>query len=216
MSTSIFEADSALLRFLSKVADVMVLNLVFVLTSLPIVTIGASLTALNYTALRIVDGECESVLDCYRRSFRQNLRQATVLFGIVVGLAVVLVAWFLIADGLAIASIVRFALYIVLFLVTFQAVIGALFVFPYLAKFEGSTREVLGNARKMSLRHLFASLAFLLTTGLPVVITIFYPHLVGYGLLWLAFGFAAIAVVNAFLFSAIFAKYVPTAPEGVA
>jgi hypothetical protein len=51
--SSIFAPDSALMRFLTRIADLMILNVLFIVTSLPIVTLGASLTALNFVALRI-------------------------------------------------------------------------------------------------------------------------------------------------------------------
>ena len=74
---TLFSADSALMRGLTRLADVMILNLLFIVTSLPVVTLGASLTALNFTAMRIGTGECVSVTGDYFRSFRQNFRQAT-------------------------------------------------------------------------------------------------------------------------------------------
>ena len=59
---SFFSADSALMRGLGTLADVIVLNLIFIATSLPVLTLGASLTALNFTAMRIATGECNSCL----------------------------------------------------------------------------------------------------------------------------------------------------------
>ena len=76
---SLFSADSVLMRGLSRLADVMILNLLFIVTSLPVVTLGAALTALNFTAMRIGTGENNSVTEDYFRSFRRNLRQATVV-----------------------------------------------------------------------------------------------------------------------------------------
>lgn len=206
--TSIFEADSPLMRFLSRIADVMILNLVFVATSIPLVTLGASLTALNYTALKLVAGDCDSVTRSYLHSFRSNFKQATAVLAVVAVLGAVLVAWFVVAEYAEIPSVLRFFLYLILFVLAFRFSIAVIYVFPYLAKFEGSTREVLRNASKMSLRHVFSSIAMLLTTGLPIVITVFYPELTAYGILWLGIGFAAIAFVNAYLVTAIFDKYI--------
>ena len=62
---TLFSPDSALMRGLTKVADVMILNLLFIATSIPVVTLGASLTALNFTAMRIGTGELtRAVLSC--------------------------------------------------------------------------------------------------------------------------------------------------------
>lgn len=207
--SKIFDADSPLLRFLTRVADVMILNLLFVATAIPVVTIGASLTALNYTAMKLVAHESESVTDDYLRSFRSNFRQATVL-GLVMGLlALVLWAWYVVATNLDVHPLVRLVLLAVVFLIAFRVVAAALYVFPYQAKFEGGVRDVLRNSRLMSIRHLFSTLTMLAVTVLPVVITVFYPRVTAYGLLWFLFGFAGIAVVNALVFTSVFSRYIP-------
>lgn len=206
--SKIFHPDSPLLRFLDKVADVMILNLVFIATAIPVVTLGAALTALNYTAMKIVSGESTSVASDYLRSFRTNFKQATLLGLAVVGLALVLAAWYVVVDNLDVPVIVRIVLLVVFYLVAFRFVLATLYVFPYNATFENTVLEVLNNSRLMSLRHLFGSLAIAAVTALPVVVTVFYPRVAVYGLLWFLIGFAGIAVVNAVLFTRIFRTYI--------
>jgi uncharacterized membrane protein YesL len=204
----IFDANSPLLRFLTKIADLMILNIVFVVTSVPVVTLGASLTALNYTAMKIVTNEHESVTGDYFRSFRANFRQGTLLGLAVAFLALVLAAWYVAVGTLDVSAFAQFVLQAICYLVAFRVVLAALYAFPYLAKFDNSVPEVLNNSRKMSLRHLFASLTVLTVTALPVVITVFYPAMTVYGLLWFLIGFAGTAFVNGFAFTSIFGKYV--------
>jgi uncharacterized membrane protein YesL len=207
---SIFDANSPLLRFLTKVADLMILNIVFVVTSVPIVTLGASLTALNYTAMKLVTNESESVTGDYLRSFRANFRQGTLLGLAVAFLALILAAWYVAVETLELSAVAQFLLQAICYLVALRVVLAALYAFPYLAKFEDSVRDVLNNSRKMSLRHLFASLTVLTVTALPVVITVFYPAMTVYGLLWFLIGFAGTAFVNGFVFTSIFSKYIAT------
>lgn len=211
MLDSIFAADSALMRVLGKLADVVVLNLVFVVTSLPLVTLGASLTALHATAMKIVRGQTETVASDYLRAFRANLRQGTVLLAVLAGLTGVLIAWYLVVTTLVTGTIAQIVLLGAWFVLAMQLALTSLFAFPYLAMFDDTTRAVLRNARLMTWRHPLASLTVGTLVGLPVLITIFYPQVTGYGLMWLAFGFAAIAVVTATLFTRVFDKYVPAA-----
>lgn len=205
---AIFSADSALMRVLTRVADVMVLNLLFVATSLPLVTLGGSVTALHHTAMRMVRGRCESVTQDYLRSFRTNLRQGSVLLLVLAGLAGVLVAWYVVVTTFVTNPVAELVLLAVWFVLALQLVLVILFAFPYLASFDDATRTVLRNARLMSWRHPLTALATIALVGLPVVITVFYPNLVVYGLLWFAFGFAAIAVVTGILFTRIFDSYI--------
>jgi uncharacterized membrane protein YesL len=151
----------------------------------------------------IVADEHESVTGDYLRSFRANFRQATLLGLAVLFLALVLGAWYVVAEILGLSPVVRFVLQAICYLVAFRVVLVALYAFPYLAKFENTVPEVLNNARKLSARHLFASLAVLVVTALPVVVTVFYPAATAYGLLWFLIGFAGIAFVNAGVFTAV-------------
>ncbi|WP_168209129.1 YesL family protein [Agromyces intestinalis] len=185
----------------------MILNLVFIATCLPVVTIGASLTALNFASMRIATGMCDSVTSDYARSFRRNLRQATVLGLVLVLLAGVLAAWFVVLTNLALGAIVELILLVVWYIVAFTFVMTALYVFPYLAKFEGRTREVLRNARLLSWKHPVGSLTVLSVIALSVAVTVFTPQATGYGLLWLVIGFAGVATVNGLVFARIFSKY---------
>ena len=53
----IFGMDSGVMRFLTLVANLAILNVLFIVCSLPVVTLGASLTALNYVALQMIRQE---------------------------------------------------------------------------------------------------------------------------------------------------------------
>ena len=209
---SLFSADSVLMRGLTRLADVMILNLVFIATSVPVVTLGASLTALNFTAMRIATGACNSVTGDYFRSFRRNFRQATVVALVIVALAAVLGAWYVVIDSLEIGPVAELALFAIWYIVAFNFVAAMLFVFPYLANFEGRTRDVFRNARLLSWRHPLTSLAALAAIALCIATTTFYPQLTGYGLFWLLVGFAGLAVVNGRLFASVFNKYIAAAP----
>jgi uncharacterized membrane protein YesL len=205
---TLFSADSALMRGLTKVADVMILNLLFIATSIPVVTLGASLTALNFTAMRIGTGECNSVTGDYFRSFRRNFRQATVIGLVLALLTAVLAAWYMVITNFAAGAVAELALFAIWYVLAFSLAISALFAFPYLANFEARTRDVLRNALLMAWKHLFTSLAALAVIALSVAVTVFYPQATGYGLLWLLAGFAGIAVVNGVLFTRVFRKYI--------
>jgi len=208
-SAGVFGADSPLMRFLTRFADLMILNLLFLATSLPIVTLGASLTALSGTAMRIARGESESTSGDYLRALRRDLRQGTLLGLIIAGLTLVIAAWWVVADGLNVPGLVRLVLYVVCGVLAFRLTLVALYAFAYLATFDDNLRTVLRNARLMSVRHPFASLTLLAVTGLPVVVTVFYPKVTVYGLFWFLFGFAGVALLAGIVLTRVFAAYAP-------
>ncbi|MGN8025302.1 YesL family protein [Microbacterium sp. 22242] len=207
--TSIFAEDSALMRVLTRIADLMILNLLFLVASIPLVTLGASLTALNFTALRIGTGECVSVSRDFFRSFRRNLRQATVILGIFVALGIVFAAWFLVVTRLVPNTLLQILLLAVWYVLVAVAGLTALYAFPYLATFDDRTREVLRNARLLSWRHPLTSIVAVAVIGLATIVTIFSPQATGYGLAWFLIGFAGIALVNGVLFRRVFDRYIP-------
>ena len=208
---TLFSPDSTLMRSLSTVADVMILNLFFIATSIPVVTIGASLTALNFTAMRIATGKCHNVSADYFRSFRQNFRQATGISLILVLLTAVLAAWHTVVTTFAFGAVAEFVLLAIWYVLAFNFAMMALFVFPYLAAFEGRTRDVFRNARLMSWKHPFTALSALAVNVLSAGVTVFYPQATGYGLFWLAIGFGGIATANGHLFARVFDKYIVAA-----
>jgi uncharacterized membrane protein YesL len=208
---SLFSADSPLMRGLTRIADVMILNLLFIVTALPLITLGAALTALNFTAMRIGTGECNSVTGDYFRSFRQNFRQATVIALLLAGFGAGLIAWYQVIPGLPFGKTAEFGLLIVWYVLAFGYATTTLFVFPYLAQFDGTTRDVLRNARLLSFKHPLTALGGLALIGLSLALTAFYPVATGYGLLWAVIGFAGIALANGFLFTRIFRPYIAAA-----
>lgn len=207
----LFSADSVLMRGLTRLADVMILNLLFLATSLPLVTLGASLTALNFTAMRIGAGTCNSVADDYFRSFRRNFRQATVIWLVLALFACVLAAWYVVVTNLAVPPLAELGLLAIWYVLAFNFAATTLFVFPYLASFEAGTRQVLRNARLMSWKHPLTTFGGLALIGLAVLVTVFYPQFTAYGLAWLLLGFAGIAVLNGFLFTRVFSTYIAAA-----
>ena len=205
--SNLLSIDSPLVRFLTKLADLMLLNLVFIVTSLPLVTLGASLTALSHTAMRIVTDDYESVSATYLRSFRSNLKAGSLLGLIGLGLLAVAGAWYVVIDNLRVSTTVKAALFVVFFLALYRLLGTLLFVFPYQATFANTVPEVLNNARKMSARHPIACLTVLLVSVPAILVTVFVPAAVGWGLVWLAVGFAGIAFLTGIVFVGVFRRY---------
>ena len=129
MSAGVFAQDSSLMRFLTRIADLMILNLLFLVTSLPLVTIGAALTALNFTAMRIATGTDGPIVGDYLRSFRRNLRQASILWLLVVVVGAALAAWYAVVTQSSLPSLAMIALLAIWYLLLFMSVMTALYVF---------------------------------------------------------------------------------------
>ena len=73
----LFNLDSPILKVLGTLADMCLLNIMTLLGCLPIVTMGASLTAMHYVMLKMVRNEEGYVWKDFWKSFKENFRQGT-------------------------------------------------------------------------------------------------------------------------------------------
>ena len=80
MEVKFFDIDGPVVQFLSKVADLMWLNILTIVCCIPVITIGASLTALNYMALKIVRNEETYITKGFFKAFKENFKQSTVIW----------------------------------------------------------------------------------------------------------------------------------------
>ena len=80
MLQGIFNYDNPVWRFIGKLGDLMILNILWVICSIPIFTMGASTTAVYYVTMKLVRGDDGYTLRNYFKSFKENFKQATVIW----------------------------------------------------------------------------------------------------------------------------------------
>lgn len=173
----LFDVDNGFFRFMGKVFDMIVLNLITLVMCIPIITIGPSLTALYYVALKIVRDEEGYAVKGFFKSFKQNFKQGVLLEIICAVCALLLYVdlrvtynW-MTQDSNYFIRLLFFALVGLALL----AIVAVGYVFPILAKFENSTKKVLINSVMMSVRHLpYSILMVVITVGAGVLVYI-YP-----------------------------------------
>lgn len=209
--SKLFRMDSPLMRFLTKIADLMVLNILFCVTSIPLITIGASWTALYSVTLKMVRDEESSVSRSYFRSFRQNFRQATLLWlGVLVVLAL-LVLDIRVLNGMAggtAPGLLRVGVEILALL----GIMVLQYLFPSLARFEASLADTLKNACMMALAHLPKTALMTAAVVGAVWITLINNTTIAIGLMvWPLIGFSLMAFGNSGILRKIFDNYVPKA-----
>ena len=209
--SKLFRMDSPLMRFLTKIADLMVLNILFCVTSIPLITIGASWTALYSVTLKMVRDEEGSVSRSYFRSFRQNFRQATLLWlGVLVVLAL-LVLDIRVLNGMAggtAPGLLRVGVEILALL----GIMMLQYLFPSLARFEASLADTLKSACMMALAHLPKTALMTAAAVGAVWITLINNTTIAVGLMvWPLIGFALMAFGNSGILRKIFDNYVPKA-----
>lgn len=201
--------DSGFFRFLSTIADLIVLNLLFLLCCIPFITIGPALTAMYYVTLRIVRKEEAHIAKDFFHSFRQNLKQGILLHLLASLISIILgfnlyVLWNLMETS----WVYKYLLVLICLLFTFH-IMTCIYLYPILAQFDNTLRNSLKNARFMALKHFPYTLAMFLLCTAPVLGAVFINYyleweIVIFGLI----GFSLITYLNARFFVKIFAHYI--------
>ena len=140
----LFNMDNKFFTVMGHVADLMILNIVFLICCLPVVTIGASLTALHYVTLKMARNEESYIVRSFFKSFKQNFRQATIINLIMLAVGAVLYVDLNIVTNMT-GSMSK-VLYILLIAFAFLYLIVFLYIYPVLAKFYNSIKNTFRNA----------------------------------------------------------------------
>ena len=200
----IFDIDSPVMRFLSRVADLMILNVLMALCCIPIITIGAGFTGLHYVLLKIVRNEEGYIARGFFKSFKENFRQATVIWLIVLVFIGVFVGDWLIFyfSGLKFPK----ALMVFLLALFLMVCMVICYVFPMLSRFENTVFNTLKNSLFMAILSFPKTLLMLAVHAAPAVLLYFAPRSFPFVLL---FGFSVPAYISAMLYSGTFRRFEP-------
>lgn len=205
-----FALDSPLMTALATLADLVFCNVLFCLLSLPLFTVGASLTALYDCTLSIVEQREESlIIRQFWNAFRRGFKRSTAL-GLICIAAFTLLWGYqsvvgMLPDGLRRMYQVTFLVLTFLWLAVFQ------YIFPLQAKFRMGVGQTLKTAALLSAAALPWTLASLAVTAGAVYLTFFMnPNGLGVAVfLWFFAIFAIVAYLNSFFFRQAFKRLAP-------
>ncbi len=173
-----------ILTSLGKVVDIVWLSILWLLCCLPVVTIGASSTALYYTVHKTIRGSRGYTTRTFFTALKDNFKQATLSYLVWLLVMIVLVADLMITrEVLKSGNTMGMFFYCFLVMIAFAVGWGC-YLFSYTARFANTVKATVKNAFLLELRHLPWSLliicitaAALFATWLLPVILIFLPAL---------------------------------------
>lgn len=195
----VFDPNGKILDLLWKPIHILFLNLLWVVFSLPVVTIGASTTALYSVMIKLKNGTEGKLFLDFWDAFRTNFRQSTILWLIIAFAAVVFttdITYFVNMGGFAgtFFAMIFLGLDVALLLMT-------VYVFPLQAVFDNPIGTTAKSALFLAFRHLGWTVVLLATHILTVVLAWLYWIVIG----WFLFGLSAF--LNAWIFDRIFKGY---------
>ena len=206
----VFNFEGPFFTLFSRLADLFWLNLLFILCCIPVITAGASATAMYYVTLKMAKNEEGYITRSFFKSFKENFVQATVIWIVfLIVLAIMLVDYRIAAGGdIAVMLNTPYAEDIIIVLVGVMAIVVGMtliYVFPILAQFENSIKNTIKNSFLISVRHLPYTFLMLVITIVPFVLIWFFPGL----FIIVMIMFSAIAYINSKFFNKIFVLYMP-------
>lgn len=200
----LFDLDSPIMRFLSRMADMIILNILMMICCIPIITVGAAYTAMHYVLLKMVRDEEGYLIRGFFKSFVQNFKQATLIWLFMLVVIIVFLGDWLIfrasGDTFPKALVVGVAAIGIIVLMV------AMFVFPLLARFDNSIKNTIHNAALLAFANLPKTLLMILMYALPFIIGYFSVY--SYIFIFM-FGISLPAYGAAWLYSNIFKRYEP-------
>ena len=201
-----FTPDNHVMEFIAKIFDLVILNLIFIFSCVPIITIGASTSALSYVTLKMVRGEDPYIWRNFWKSFRQNFKQGTLvwIFSILIFIFLGMDFYIINSQNTSLFAVVR----ILLWIVCAVALSVFLYVFPVISHFVCTTKQALKNALLMTFGHLPYTLMMLALAGLLLFLCsssskLFAMIVVLSGIC----GFSVVSFVYSIMFDRIFQKY---------
>ena len=198
----LFNTDGVVYMFMTIIYRFVILNLLWCISSLPLITVGASTTALFYVAGKIVRKEEVNEFKDFIKGFRDNFRQGTAIWLILCG------AYAIIFTNLSLLE--RYGkmggLVLVLQLpVLVQVAIITVFVFPLLSRYQLNTLDIIKTSWILGIKHIFSCAAGLVVIIAVAILAITVPVL----FLTVSVSLAASAVY--LVFHRILEKYPPEA-----
>ena len=201
--------DAGVISLLNDFADILIINFLWLVTSLPIITLGAS-TAAVYSVMRSPGDKryTSSLVVLYFRNFARNFKKATGIFLLLlVPGAFVIVNAFLLFYGLLEASIagdvicgLSFILFVSLWV----------YVFPLVATFENGILKTVGNALVLSVAHFPTTLLVIIMSAIPVLVLMFYTNFFFKTVFfWVFIVVALVSKGDALLVERVLNRYIP-------
>ena len=176
----IFNMEGPVMNFITNITYSAYLNILWLVCCLPIFTIGASTTALFYVTLKVVKNEENSLTKAFFHSFKENFRQSTIIWLILLVVGIVLGfdgyifyhmhfenAFWTVATAVFLVGVVAYAIIL-------------MYIFPLLARFDNTIRAMFKNSIMLGMRFLLctAVMAVIYFAMAFVIINVFTPIII--------------------------------------
>lgn len=200
----LFDIDSKVFAFLTRLADLVILNFLFIICCLPIITIGASFTALYSMTLKMIKNEELYIVKGFFQSFKENFYQSTIIGIITLAISIML---YLSLRALPLVSNILITALFILGCFTFFCIVS--YAFPITAKFYNKIPNILKNSLAMAFINIPLTIPIVILNVMPLIcLAIDMRLFAAYISIAVIIGFSLTALMNSYILEYIFKKYI--------
>lgn len=160
-----FGENNPVWKAVNRFADMMLTGILFIITCIPVLTIGASLCAFYYTAMDSLRKEDGYIFKRYFKSFGKNFKKGTIIWLIMLFIGIILgvdIYFWQLQSGMPIASVML----VVSVILAFAWLITLIFVFPLQTRFENTIKKTIQNAFMIAISHLPFAVGVIILLGI--------------------------------------------------
>lgn len=172
---NLFRPEGKLHNALCKLADCVCLSLIWFIMSLPIITLGASTTALYTTTEVVIKKESGPLLSTFWKAFKGSFKQSTFAFVAIVFLLLVMGANYYFVINVFADSLSSRAFIFLMTCVSIAVAMWTEYLLYYFSKFSGTIREVMKNTFIISLVNPFWTILLLVISVCSLIIVLSIP-----------------------------------------
>lgn len=201
-----FKIDNPFFNLMDQIGDLVILNLLWLVCCLPVITIGASTIAMTDVTMKMIAGEAPVVSRTFFRVFKEKFKQATMVFLAFLAMGSILFLDFLISPGypgflggILLVGSVAFGV---------AWLWAAVYVFPVMLTFQEKFKETIKKAILISYIHFPSTLAISGIVLTPILITLWKPEFAFFVLpVFVIIGASAISLGTSYFTYKVMEKY---------
>ena len=200
----IFRWDSPFMQKIAMVGNLVILNVLWILCSIPVVTAGAATAAMYQVVFAYLTNEEEAVLKPFFQAFAKNFKQATIVWLAILAVFAILLLdlWYMFLIGTP--DLVG----IVIIIVSILFLMVQSHLLPQVARFDTKIKPVFKNAALLTVLHMPSSLMMAVLNVLPIPVFVMYPYQFMQWLpLWVFIWFSLVALANSKILLKIWSKH---------
>ena len=137
------DVNNPIMRVLTMIFDLMILSVLWIVFSIPVITMGAASVAVYTSAYRYIRKDEDYLWHSFWTAFKENFKRSTLAWLVALGIFALLVLDALVFRGMLIRGETFGWVYYVVLVLILLVMTWTIYLAAYGARFQGTTRDVL-------------------------------------------------------------------------